>query len=210
MRGFLFDLDDTLMDHEGALAVAVDDWCVELGLPPGQGQRFREIEKKWFARYEAGETTHQGQRAGRCREFLDRPELSDAAALELYDGYLAAYERNWRAFPDALPALRAALSHGPVGILTNGTAQMQWAKLRAGGLDLERLVMIATVDIGKPKPQPEAYLAACEALGTAPAETLMIGDSLPNDVEGAQAAGLPAVWLQRGGGGDITSLAELF
>lgn len=210
MHGFLFDLDDTLMDHEGALSAAVDDWCVELGLPPGQGQRFRALEKTWFARYEAGEITHQGQRAGRCREFLDRPELSDAAALELYDGYLAAYERNWRAFPDALPALRAALSHGPVGILTNGTAQMQWAKLRAGGLDLEGLVMIATVDIGKPKPQPESYLAACEALGTAPAETLMIGDSLPNDVEGARAAGLPAVWLQRGGGGDITSLAELF
>lgn len=210
MRGFLFDLDDTLMDHEGALAAAVDDWCVELGLSPGQDQRFRAIEKKWFARYEAGETTHQGQRAGRCREFLDRPELSDAAALALYDGYLAAYERNWRAFPDALRALRAALSRGPVGILTNGTAQMQWAKLRAGGLALEGIVMIATVDIGKPKPQPEAYLAGCEALGTAPGETLMIGDSLPNDVEGAQAAGLPAVWLQRGGGGDITSLAELF
>ncbi len=48
------------------------------------------------------QVTHQGQRIERCREFLGQT-LDDAASLAAYDGYLAADQRNWQAFPDALP-----------------------------------------------------------------------------------------------------------
>ncbi|WP_141748315.1 HAD hydrolase-like protein, partial [Corynebacterium sp. HMSC071F07] len=45
--------------------------------------------------------------------------------------------------------------------------------------------------------------------GSTPAETLMVGDSLANDVEGARAAGLQAVHLRRDGSGDISGLDQL-
>lgn len=209
IRALLFDLDDTLLDHTGAARDAVDQWCRELGLPEGQHARFAAIERTWFSAYERGEVTHQGQRAARCREFLGR-EMSDAEALATYDGYLSAYREQWRAFADALPTLTWALESGfQVGVLTNGEREMQQAKLEATGLALADVLLIPTVDLGCPKPQREAYLAACDQLGAAPADTLMVGDSLANDVQGARTAGLHALHLDRAGNGDLRSLSAL-
>ena len=209
LRAILFDLDDTLMDHTFAMRAGVDQWCQQLGLPTGQQERFARLERKWFAAYERGEVSHNGQRIARCREFLSR-DLSEQEALEIYAGYLAAYRRNWRAFPDSQAALTRAMEAGlRVGVLTNGSHKMQAAKLHAGGLDLPEVVLISTVDLGSPKPQRAAYLAGCSLLGVVPAKTLMVGDSLANDVEGARSAGLQALYLQRDGSGDIASLNEL-
>lgn len=136
IRALLFDLDDTLMDHTAAARAGVDEWCRQRGLNTGQHQRFAAIERKWFTAYERGEVSHQGQRIARCREFLGE-DMDDAAALAAYDGYLAAYQSQWRAFADARPTLEWALASGfRVGILTNGQREMQQAKLEAGGLAL--------------------------------------------------------------------------
>ena len=209
IRALLFDLDDTLLDHTGAAWDAVDQWCRELGLPEGQHARFAAIERKWFSAYERGEVTHHGQRAARCREFLGR-EMSDVETLAAYDGYLSAYREQWRAFADALPTLTWALESGfQVGVLTNGEREMQQAKLEATGLALADVHLIPTVDLGCPKPQRAAYLAACDQLGAAPVDTLMVGDSLTNDVQGARKAGLHALHLDRTGKGDLSSLSAL-
>ena len=86
---------------------------------------------------------------------------------------------------------------------------MQQAKLEATGLALADVLLIPTVDLGCPKPQREAYLAACRQLEVTPANTLMVGDSLANDVQGARTAGLHALHLDRTGKGDLSSLSAL-
>ena len=205
IRAILFDLDDTLMDHTAAMHAAVEEW-----LPGGHHERFAEIEKKWFAAYERGEVSHQGQRVERCREFLNRPEMTEQEALAEYAKYLAAYEKHWRAVEGAREALEYVLDLGlTVGVLTNGAREMQMGKLRAGGLDLPGLELFPTVEMGHPKPHPEAYLEACRRLEVEPGSTLMIGDSVANDVEGARAAGLKALHFDRSGNGDIAALSEL-
>jgi FMN phosphatase YigB (HAD superfamily) len=47
------------------------------------------------------------------------------------------------------------------------------------------------------KPHRAVFLAACERLGTAPNETLYVGDSPIADVGGAHNAGLRTVWVRR-------------
>ena len=47
------------------------------------------------------------------------------------------------------------------------------------------------------KPHPQPLLKACEALGSAPARTLMVGDS-SNDAQAARAAGCPVVLVTYG------------
>lgn len=205
IRAILFDLDDTLMDHTAAMHAAVEEW-----LPGGHHERFAEIEKKWFAAYERGEVSHQGQRVERCREFLGRPEMTEQEALAEYNKYLAAYEKHWQALGDALPTLQQVLDRGlKVGVLTNGAREMQEGKLKAGGLNLPGVELFPTVEMAKPKPHPEAYLEACRRLRVEPGSTLMVGDSVANDVEGARAAGLKALHFDRAGNGDIAALSEL-
>lgn len=198
----LFDLDGTLLNHDAAAAAAVHQWASECGLPenPSYPLLWKKLETKWFSAYERGETTHLGQRAGRAREFLGRPSLSEAEALRLYDAYLSAYADNWIAFPDALPALQGALNSGrTVGILTNGARDMQAAKLEATGLNLPGVTLLPTVELGAPKPDPKAYDAALHIMGSSPSQTLMIGDNVPNDVLAARACGLSAIYLNRNG-----------
>lgn len=54
------------------------------------------------------------------------------------------------------------------------------------------------------KPQPGMYQAALERLGTAPAETLVVGDRLTTDIAGAQPVGCPSALVLSG----VSSLEE--
>jgi HAD superfamily hydrolase (TIGR01509 family) len=69
--------------------------------------------------------------------------------------------------------------------------------------------VITSAAVGARKPDHRIFEAALEAAGCVPAEALHIGDTPAEDLAGATAAGIPALLLDRGGGGDIASLAEV-
>ncbi len=198
LRAVLFDLDDTLVDQARAARTAVIAWAATLGIDdPGVPGRWAAISERHFARRQRRETTFQGQRRDRVREFLDR-DLSDAEADVLFEGYLERYEAGWIAFPDALPALRRVRAAGlTAGILTNGDRDQQWQKLERVGLATEIDLMITSSELPAGKPDPRAFQHAVARLGASPGEVLMVGDSLSKDVRGALAAGLPALLLDR-------------
>ena len=78
-------------------------------------------------------------------------------------------------------------------------------------LDLARRFAAIAVSqqVGVEKPHAAIFLSALERLGVEPAEAVHVGDRKLEDVEGARAAGLEALWLAKDGAGDLTSLAEL-
>lgn len=216
VRVVLFDLDGTLVDHDSAARSGVLEFAQHFhiaGTPDELAHRWLSLERRWFTRFERGHVTHLEQRMGRCRDFLQRPDLSDDEALAVYEVYLAAYQAHWRAFDDAAPALDAALSSGrAVGVLTNGANPIQRLKMARTELDRPSLKMLTAVELGAAKPQPAAYAQALKRMGLSSAtanHAVLIGDSFPNDVRGARRAGLRAVHLDRAGGGDIVSLNEL-
>ena len=49
------------------------------------------------------------------------------------------------------------------------------------------------------KPDPRAFARLVDELGVAASEIAYVGDSVPADIEGADRAGLRAVWLDRWG-----------
>ncbi|MBB3098645.1 putative hydrolase of the HAD superfamily [Actinoplanes campanulatus] len=200
MRAVLFDLDDTLVDQESASDAAVVAWAATLGVTDtGVARRWSGISHRHYARYQRREVTFTGQRRDRVREFLGR-EMTDAEADELFAGYLERYEAGWSIFGDAVPALRRARAAGlTVGILTNGEEGQQRRKVDRLGLAGEIDLLVASSVLPAGKPDPRAFGYAVGLLGTAPAETLMVGNSLGKDVLGAQNAGLAAVLLDRAG-----------
>jgi HAD superfamily hydrolase (TIGR01549 family) len=62
---------------------------------------------------------------------------------------------------------------------------------------------ILSFEIGAAKPQPEIFAATCQALNSAPAEVLFVGDSQRCDLRGPRAFGMPARWLDRTGGQNL-------
>lgn len=203
LKVVLFDLDDTLVDQESAARTALLDWVIELGLDLEDQDEllaaWLAVSEEAYARYSRREITFAEQRRHRVREFLGA-DASDEEADELFSGYLTRYERAWRAFDDAVPALRRVRDAGLVtALLTNGDGAHQRRKLDRTGLAAHLDVVVASGDLPAGKPDPRAFAAACEILGVAPDSVLMVGNDVVKDYQGSLDAGLRAVLLDRAG-----------
>jgi putative hydrolase of the HAD superfamily len=161
---------------------------------------------------------------GRDRHSLE--DLRDRCAEKMHDalGVDGLALRDVRAammdslqfapFPDAAPALEALKRRGlKLVIVSNWDWSLpQW--VADAGLD--RLVdgTASSAVVGAAKPAPDVFLEALRLAGAGPDEAVHVGDSLDGDIDGARAAGLRAILLERQGDAPegvetIESLAEL-
>jgi putative hydrolase of the HAD superfamily len=209
LRAVLFDLDGTLMDHDAARSAALQ---AHLGgwLPGLEADELTRLETEWqrlealhFDEYTRGECTFTEQRRRRVRGIqavLEREPAEELAADAWFAAYLRHYRAAWRAFDDVLPALSALEQAQPsivLGIVTNGEGEPQRAKLAAIGLGERFPVVVASGEARVAKPEAEIFALACKRLGVEPAQAAHVGDRLDLDAEGAAAAGLRGIWLDR-------------
>lgn len=95
-------------------------------------------------------------------------------------------------FDDVLPGLTRLGERYALGSISNGFADLQ-----SIGLAHHFRISLAAHQFGSAKPDPEIFLAACDALSVAPHEALYVGDDPMLDIQAAQNAGLHAVWMNR-------------
>ncbi len=69
--------------------------------------------------------------------------------------------------------------------------------------------VVTSAGTGFKKPDPAIFMAGLELAGCGADEAIHVGDTVAEDVAGAGAAGIRALHLDRAGGGDISSLAEI-
>lgn len=200
---YAFDLDQTLLDHPHAvkgglstLTQARPECCIL-----STEDLFTEwitAEHRHFTRFEKGEIGYQEQRRERLREvFPDYcAAMNDADLDALYQVYTQGYQDSWRLYDDVLPALEV-LGHKPMALITNGSSELQRAKIKKLGIEDRFESILISGEFGAHKPDRTIFLRACKDLGLAPEEVTYIGDNFRNDVAGSHGAGLHAVWLNR-------------
>lgn len=204
IRAVGLDLDGTLFDHRGSASQAVDAFLRGLGVEPTDEARalWFAAEDAQFEEWRAGRVSFQEQRRRRLQIVLPTVGISvpdgDCDLDALFEDYLRAYRKAWRAFPDAADVLATLRTQGlRIGVLTNGSEEQQVDKLRAIGL-YDLLDVVCTSEaIGVQKPDPRAFEALAERLGVAPSECFFVGDHPDQDVAGALAAGMPAALIYR-------------
>ncbi|MBE7940406.1 MULTISPECIES: phosphoglycolate phosphatase [Ramlibacter] len=188
VQAAIVDLDGTLVDTLGDFHAALAATLAELGLPP--------LGREAIARL-----------VGKGSEHLIRAVLAEVHADPgLYEAAWPAYQRHYLAIngrhasvypgvPQGLRAMRAAgwklacLTNKPLGFarpLLAHTGLLDSFDHVFGGDSFERK-----------KPDPLPLLRTCEALGSQPARTLMVGDS-SNDAAAARAAGCPVLLVTYG------------
>jgi len=203
----LFDLDGTLLDHDGASRQGLIGWLTDQQLATEEQGLDRlvglwnDIAERHFPAFRAQEITFQEQRRRRLREFLPHlglraDHLSEAALDRTFEDYLEHYEAAWRAFDDVAPCLNS-LPHVRLAVLSNGDQMQQEDKLRRTHLDQYFEGVFASSSLGAAKPGPEAFTLACDRLAVDPATVAYVGDRLDIDAQAATAAGLRGVWLDR-------------
>jgi len=107
------------------------------------------------------------------------------------------HSTNFELYEDVAPVLRELRRRDlKIGLVTNSSR------------DLDRFVDTFSLDVdaavssgshGKVKPDPSIFEAALARLRLEPAEVVMVGDSLLDDVEGARSIGMRALLLDREG-----------
>jgi len=208
-----FDLDDTLVRYErspGAVLQAAFDR--EGGDPlfsvEAYGGRFAEFA----AEADSIEELRRECFATLAAENGHDPALGRAVAA----AYAAERDQsNVELLPGAAAVLSDLADRYRIGVVTNGPPDAQRQKMDAVGIDRWVETAVFAGHDTQPKPDPEPFEFAIDALDATPATTVHVGDSLSSDIAGGNALGLDTIWLGDGEAGDdepthrIDSLAAL-
>ncbi|MDX5629230.1 MULTISPECIES: sugar phosphatase [unclassified Brenneria] len=176
-KGFLFDLDGTLVDSLPAVERSWRFWAKEHGIEPQEVCDFIHGKQaitslRHFLKGESEETIQ--------REFdeLEKIEATDTQGVVAMPGANALLARL-----DALGI--------PWAIVTSGSVPIASARHRAGELPMPK-VFITAEQVARGKPNPDAYLLGAQRLGLKPEDCVVVEDA-PAGVLSGLAAGCQVI-----------------
>ncbi len=121
----------------------------------------------------------------------------DAWFEPVHDAFARA--EGWRLYPDALKAIAACRRRAlAVGIVSNWSSSLPGICHGLGIASRVDFVLASAVE-GFRKPDARIFEIALRRTGVLSGEALHVGDTWGEDVEGARAAGVRPVWLDRQG-----------
>jgi putative hydrolase of the HAD superfamily len=119
----------------------------------------------------------------------------DACAREIYVEWAAC--QHFFLYDDVTPALRRLAEDGyKVGLISNSHRSLASFQQH---FDLHGLITAAlsSSEHGYLKPHPSIFEAALKLVGVEAGESVMVGDSLKHDIEGARRVGMHGVLVRR-------------
>ncbi|ERK15313.1 putative phosphatase YfbT [Serratia fonticola AU-P3(3)] len=171
-KGFLFDLDGTLVDSLPAVERAWTQWAERHGISPQQVLDF----------------IHGKQAITSLRHFM--PNATEAELqheFTLLEQVEAEDTDGVRALPGALALLERIKALGiPWAIVTSGSVPVAEARRLAGGVPLPE-VFITCERVKQGKPHPDAYLLGAQGLGLAPQDCVVVEDAAAGILSGLAA-----------------------
>ena len=211
LEAAIVDLDGTMVDTMGDIDCAINLMMADLSLPGVDRSTIQLLVGKGSEHLIRSVLEHSGA----------PPEVNFEHAFQSYQKHYAAINGKHSAvFPGVIEGLRKLQVRGlKLACLTNKPTAFVPALLASKGLDGFFSQVFGGDAFERKKPDPMPLLKTCEALGTAPQRTLMIGDS-SNDAKAARGAGCPVVLVTYGynhgepvrevdADGFVDSLAEL-
>ena len=208
IKAIYFDLDDTLCGYWDASKAGLHK-AFEVHGPAGYdpdtmkghwGEAFRKFsptlkETHWYDLYLShGEPTRTEQMRLTLQEIGVEDE--DLAA-KLSEAYMRERDAHLRLFADAISVLDSLKDRFPLGLITNGPADIQRQEIATLGIGhyFQHVYIEGELRVGKPL--PIVFETARAAVGFAPHEILMVGNSYGHDIAGAIAAGWETAWIRR-------------
>ncbi|MGP3770492.1 HAD family hydrolase [Streptomyces sp. SDT5-1] len=192
IKAVLFDFSGTLFRIESTaswLRAVLD----EAGLTMPEEAFVRAAEDLDTAGALPGGSTHQSNVPEHLAELVAVRDVDASRHRAAYTGlarqvplpderlYDALYDRHmtpaaWRPYPDAREVLAALRERGVRVAVVSNIGWDPRPVFEAHGLDRYVDTYVLSYRHGVTKPDPRLFAAACEELGTAPGDTLMVGD----------------------------------
>ncbi|USG68499.1 HAD family hydrolase [Brevibacillus ruminantium] len=200
----LFDLDDTLFDYSQ---------CFEEGMRQTIGRHrlsadldhdsfYRKLkaysDELWpdLTQNRISLAEYRFRRLEKTAAHWGRT-VAEEVAKDFQQMFLLDCFDTIKPIPEVERCLRKLAASHQLGIVTNGPEDMAFTKIERLGLShlFSADQLIISERVGYHKPDRRIFTAALERFGTAPKETLFVGDSWEADVAGAIDAGMDAVWI---------------
>ncbi|ESU27331.1 putative haloacid dehalogenase-like hydrolase [Flavobacterium limnosediminis JC2902] len=195
-----FDLDHTLWDFERNSAltfkkifaehnVAVD---VEAFL-----KHYVPVNMKYWALYREDKIDHMTLRYKRLKDVFDLVpfEVKDEVIHLISEEYIKYLPTFNHLFDGAIDVLEYLKPKYNLHIITNGFQEVQNGKLRNANIEHYFDTVTNSEMAGVKKPHPRIFEYALELAKAEKANSLMVGDSLEADMEGAKSIGLDALFF---------------
>lgn len=209
VKAVYFDLDDTLCGYwdaaKSGLRSTFDKHPIE-GISTEEmygawSKAFRDFspalkdQTKLFHEYLTSGTvtrTHQMQLT-LLSLGIDDMEL----AHNLSFTYMLERDKNLKLFPESLPVLQSLHGKFPLGLITNGPADIQNQEVDTLGIRhfFDNIFIEGEMRIGKPN--IEVFNRAAAAVGLEPHQILMVGNSFGHDIKPAIKYGWVSAWIRR-------------
>lgn len=194
----IIDLDGTMVDTLGDFAQALNRMLADLALQAIVPAHIERMVGKGSEHLIKSVLHHVLAQAGQAPAAINTEAIYPQAWARYQHHYLAIngqYAQVYPGVPEGLHALRSAGLR--LACLTNKPTAFALPLLRAKGLDGFFDQVFGGDAFERKKPDPLPLVKTCAALGSAPARTLMVGDS-SNDAQAARAAGCPVVLVTYG------------
>ncbi|MES2121569.1 MAG: YjjG family noncanonical pyrimidine nucleotidase [Chlamydiota bacterium] len=193
----LFDIDDTLIDFKKSEAISLSK-CHDAFYKKSVGfedflQDYNKINHALWRLAEENQICASVIGRERFRQVSELYGFTASEAISAFYEEELIENSDWvSGAPSLLDALQA--NGIRIGFITNGFSHMQKRKYRKLNLAQYSEVLVISEDIGYAKPHPHIFLHALRLSNAQPAHTLMVGDSLTSDGEGARGLAMPFCW----------------
>ena len=206
IKAIFFDLDGTLCDSDTAWSIAQREMFQLLREQyPNVSEEavtaaWRNVHRELFQQLDAGKCAMADVRDARFPCLFQALGLPIDKVMEGLSGFFCSrYLTSLRLYDDV--TVLEALHVYHVGIITNGAhdehTDSQLSKVRHLGLSDRIQSLTISGEIGVRKPKVEIFKVACERAGVSPKEALFVGDTVENDIVGANRAGMTSVFINR-------------
>jgi len=200
----MVDLDGTLVDTLGDFVAALNLMLADLPAPCAGHTIDRASVELWV-----GKGSENLIKSTLAHVYKSNHAIETGVTLtgeDLYPQAWQSYQHHYRningrhaaVFDGVVAGLDALKARGlPLACLTNKPTAFARDLLKSKGLDAYFDHVFGGDAFARHKPDPLPLLKTCEALGSLPARTLMLGDS-SNDAQAARAAGCPVLLVTYG------------
>jgi HAD superfamily hydrolase (TIGR01549 family) len=191
----LFDLDDTLCDYGGA---RFERLSIAFGLAQDASGRAFDVPIEELV---SESIRIQPHGVDHFPALFTQYGIDDQLAIDAARQWFVANRfHGLQLFPDAietLTAVRSAKPHRRLGMITNGPADVQSAKIELLAVRSYFEFCLISGEFGLWKPDRAIFEEALSLGNASPSRAVMIGDSAEHDMAGAEAAGIPTIWMNR-------------